>query len=77
MKIKLKKEVLDAGGLCSTGSHQGFSKDLWRKLNSGNTIEIDSIPSRAKYQVEEVAGVGTKSNNVKNKSKSSLNKGDK
>ena len=27
MKIKLKKEVLDAGGLCSTGSHQGFSKD--------------------------------------------------
>ena len=70
MKIKLKKEVLDAGGLSSVGSHQGFTKDLWSKLNGGKTIEVDSIPAKAKDQIEEVA-TSTKSG------KSSSSKGDK
>ena len=71
MKIKLKKEVLDGGGLSSVGSHQGFPKDLWSKLNSGKTIEVDSIPAKAKDQIEEVA-ISTKSSG-----KSSPKKGDK
>ena len=70
MKIKLKKEVLDAGGLTSVGSHQGYPKDLWHKLNDGQTIEVDSIPAKAKDQIEEVA-TSTKSG------KSSSSKGDK
>ena len=71
MKIKLKKEVLDIGGLSSVGSHQGFQKDLWSKLNGGKTIEVDSVPAKAKDQIEEVA-VSTKSSG-----KSSPKKGDK
>ena len=71
MKIKLTKETLASGGLCSSGSHQGFIKDLWHKLNDGQTIEVDSIPAKAKDQIEEVA-VSTKSGG-----KSSQKKGDK
>tara|TARA_Y100000310_G_scaffold106811_1_gene105268 strand:- start:621 stop:836 length:216 start_codon:yes stop_codon:yes gene_type:complete len=71
MKIKLKKETLALGGLCSSGSHQGFPKALWGKLNNGETIEIDSIPNRVKDQIEEVT---TK---VKSGGKSSSKKGDK
>ena len=71
MKIKLKKEVLDGGGLSSVGSHQGFLKDLWSKLNSGKTIEVDSVPAKAKDQIEEVAG------STKSSGKSSSKKGDK
>ena len=55
MKIKLKKEVLDSGGLCSSGSHQGFPVSSWIKLNSGKTIEVGSIPAMAKSQVEKVS----------------------
>ena len=71
MKIKLKKEVLDIGGLSSVGSHQGFPKDLWSKLNGGKTIEVDSIPAKAKDQIEEVA------TSTKSGGKSSSSKGDK
>lgn len=69
MKIKLKKEALDNGGLCSSGSHQGFPKNLWVELNSGKTIEVDSIPPKAVDQVEEVSTIA--------KSKASSKKGDK
>ena len=71
MKVKLKKETLDLGGLCSTGSHQGFPKDIWMKLNNGETIEIDNIPFKAKNQVEEVTL------KVKSGGKSSSKKGGK
>ena len=71
MKIKLKKEVLDTGGLSSVGSHQGFPKDLWSKLNGGKTIEVDSIPAKAKDQIEEVAA------SAKSSGKSSSKKVDK
>ena len=72
MKIKLKKEVLDGGGLSSVGSHQGLPKDLWSKLNSGKSIEIDSVPAKVKDKIEEVA-VNTKSSGKS----SPKNKGDK
>ena len=71
MKIKLTKEALTSGGLCSSSSHQGFAKDLWHKLNDGKTVEVDSIPTRAKAQIEEVA------TSTKSGGKSSSSKGDK
>ena len=42
MKIKLKKEVLESGGLSSVGSHQGFTKKNWQSLNNGDTVEVDN-----------------------------------
>ena len=54
MKIKLKKEVLELGGLDSSGSHQGFNTSNWRALNNGETVEVDKIPDRSKDKVEEV-----------------------
>ena len=42
MKIKLTQEVLDSGGLPSTGSHQGFTVGVWNLLNSGKVVEVDN-----------------------------------
>ena len=60
MKIKLKKEVLESGGLCSSSSHQGFITSDWTKLNAGNTVEVDSIPDICKDQIEQVEGTSYK-----------------
>ena len=60
MKIKLKKEVLNSGGLCSSSSHQGFTPLDWINLNSGKTIEIDSIPDISKDKIEQVGGTSYK-----------------
>ena len=54
MKIKLKKDVLESGGLPSVGSHQGFTKNIWQSLNNGDTVEVDSIPERSKSNIEQV-----------------------
>ena len=53
MKIKLKKDVLESGGLPSVGSHQGFTKNIWQSLNNGDTVEVDSIPERSKSNIEQ------------------------
>ena len=60
MKIKLKKEVLGSGGLCSSSSHQGFITSDWTKLNAGKTVEVDSIPDICKDQIEQVEGTSYK-----------------
>ena len=60
MKIKLKKEVLESGGLCSSSSHQGFITSDWTKLNAGKTVEVDSIPDICKDQIEQVEGTNYK-----------------
>ena len=60
MKIKLKKETLDNGGLCSSSSHQGFNKENWLKLNKGEEIEVEQIPENSIGQVEEVSSGKTK-----------------
>jgi len=50
MKIKLKEgECLE-----SSGSHQGFPFNIWANLNAGETVEVESIPSRAINRVVEV-----------------------
>ena len=54
MKIKLKKDTLDLGGLASSSSHQGFLISQWDKLNNGETIEVDNIPEICKDNIEEV-----------------------
>ena len=54
MKIKLKKEILESGGLPSVGSHQGFPKSIWSSLNNGETVEVSSIPEKSKNKIEEV-----------------------
>ena len=74
MKIKLKKEVLDGGGLCSSSSFQGFPKDIWNKLNNGGTVEVDKIPVRGEGQVETIDSATIKSDKSKGKPKISLNK---
>ena len=56
MKIKLKKEVLESGGLSSVGSHQGFTKKNWQSLNNGDTVEVDNIPEKSKSYIEQVKG---------------------
>mgnify|MGYP003132726093 CR=1 FL=1 len=53
MKIKLKKEVLKSGGLPSSGSHQGFTKNDWFSLNNGKIVDVDKIPEKSKNKVEE------------------------
>ena len=55
MKIKLKKEVLSSGGLCSSGSHQCFPTMVWAELNAGKTVEVDEIPDRCKDKIETVS----------------------
>ena len=51
MKIKLKAgEALE-----SFGNYQGFSKDIWKKLNAGQVVEVDKIPLKAIKEVEEIA----------------------
>ena len=65
MQIKLKKEALDSGGLCSTSSHQGFSKGVWNSLNNGETVEVDSIPTICKDKIEEVVKVNYKPSSQK------------
>ena len=55
MNIKLKKEVLSSGGLCSSGSHQGFPTVVWAELNAGKTVEVDEIPDRCKDKIETVS----------------------
>ena len=55
MKIKLKKEVLSSGGLCSSGSHQGFPAVVWVGLNAGKVVEVDEIPDRCKDKIETVS----------------------
>ena len=74
MKVKLKKEILDNGGLCSSSSFQGFSRDIWEKLNNGQSVEVESVPVRAKDQVETVSSGKDKSEKSKSKPKISLNK---
>ena len=74
MKIKLKKEVLEAGGLSSIGSHQGFNKNIWSNLNNGKTVEVDSIPNKSIDKVEEVKETTSSSKKV---TTSSSTKGDK
>ena len=54
MKIKLKKEVLESGGLCSSGSHQGFTKKNWFSLNNGKIVDVANIPEKSKNKKEEV-----------------------
>ena len=54
MKVKLTKEALNDGGLCSSASHQGFNKLNWIDLNAGKTIEVDSIPEICKDKIEQV-----------------------
>ena len=50
MKIKLKgKQSMD-----SAFSYRGFSIENWNKLNSGKTVEVDSIPKHSEDLVEEV-----------------------
>ena len=49
MKIKLK----EGEHLESHSSHQGFPVSVWRKLNSGEEVEVESIPDDAVNQVEE------------------------
>jgi len=53
MKIKLKKEVLESGGLSSSGSHQGFTKNDWFSLNNGKIVDVTNIPKKSKDKVEE------------------------
>lgn len=65
MKIKLTKAVLDAGGLCSSHSHQGFKRSDFFKLNLGDTIEVNSIPEDAIDKVEEVKTSSTKTSSGK------------
>tara|TARA_Y100001938_G_C7768699_1_gene272168 strand:+ start:146 stop:394 length:249 start_codon:yes stop_codon:yes gene_type:complete len=75
MKIKLKKDVLESGGLPSAGSHQGFTKNIWQSLNNGDTVEVDSIPERSKNNVEQVKSKNkTEGVNVKVKKPSSIKK---
>ena len=50
MKIKLKK----GQHLESHSSHQGFPVNIWRKLNSGEEVEVEKIPDDAVDKVEEV-----------------------
>ena len=76
MNIKLTEEVLaNGGGLSSSSSCQGFRTDVWRKLNAGKTVEVDSIPGKCREsnKIEEVASTSPKSSG----SKSSSIKGDK
>ena len=68
MKIKLK----NGERLETFGCYEGFSKDNWVKLNSGEVIEIDSIPVKTKHKVQEVVNSkkpksNTKGKNTKNK----------
>ena len=65
MKIKLKKEVLELGGLDSSGSHQGFNVSNWKSLNNGETVEVDRIPDRSKDKVEEVKASSPKTSSKK------------
>ena len=65
MEIKLKKEVLESGGLCSSSSHQGFITSDWTKLNAGKTITVDSIPDICKDKIEQVEGKGYKAPAIK------------
>ena len=51
MKIKLSNKK---NQLPSSRSHQGLRYTDWFKLNSGKSIEIDSIPELIKDKVEEV-----------------------
>jgi hypothetical protein len=60
MKIKLTKEALTDGGLCSSSSHQGFAKTVWNELNNGGTVEVDSIPDICKGKLEEVSTTTSK-----------------
>ena len=75
MDIKLTKEALAAGGLSSSSSCQGFTTDVWSRLNEGKTVTVDSIPGRCREsdKIEEAASVSPKSSS----SKSSSKKGDK
>jgi len=61
MNIKLKKEVLSSGGLCSSGSHQGFPTVVWAELNAGKTVEVDEIPDRCKDKIETVSSSSSSS----------------
>ncbi len=65
MKIKLKKEILESGGLTSSGSHQGFTKKIWDSLNDGKTVKVDSIPKKSKKNVEEVKASSPKPSSPK------------
>ena len=65
MEIKLKKEVLESGGLSSVGSHQGFNKSIWSCLNNGETVEVDKIPNKSKDKVEEVKVISPKTSSKK------------
>ena len=80
MKIKLKEEALANGGLSSSSSCQGFTTDVWRMLNEGKTVTVDSIPSRCREsdKIEEVASTTSKPSSPKPSSpKYSQKKGDK
>ena len=68
MKIKLKKDVLELGGLSSAGSHQGFTKNIWQSLNNGDTVEVDNIPEKSKSYIEQVKSKN-KTEGVKAKAK--------
>ena len=76
MKIKLTQEVLDSGGLPSTGSHQGFTVGVWNLLNSGKVVEVGSIPEKSKDKIEEVAVSSPKPSSKKKKQKEEVKDGE-
>ena len=65
MKIKLKEEVLNSGGLCSSSSHQGFIPSDWINLNAGKVVEVDNIPDISKDKIEQVGGTSYKAPAIK------------
>ena len=71
MDIKLTKEAKASGGLSSSSSCQGFTTDVWNKLNSGKTVTVDSIPVKCRElnKIEEVAAINQKSSSSKSSSK--------
>ena len=52
MKVKLKK----GEKLSSNQSYQGLETEGWTALNQGKTVELDSMPSICKNQLEIVKG---------------------
>ena len=76
MKIKLTQEVLDSGGLPSTGSHQGFTGGVWNLLNSGKGVEVDNVPEKSKDKLEEVSVKSPKHSSKKKKKKEEVKDGE-
>ena len=57
MKVKLK----DSGNKIPYGSScMGFDSDIRISLNSGKTIELDSVPEKGAGYIEEVGSTSKK-----------------